>query len=117
MRTFLYTGSLDLVDVIHAVSVTGPAKVNQWSEAGEDTQPSLYWRQFLNVRSLQLSGRMIHRRAHDPLPPREREPNLGPSSDGWSGPSNSPKDERQEAQERAVPGLFQSHARHGRSRI
>jgi hypothetical protein len=68
MRTFLYTGSLDLVDVIHAVSVTGPAKVNQWSEAGEDTQPSLYWRQFLNLHNLQLSVRTAHRSAGHPLP-------------------------------------------------
>jgi hypothetical protein len=36
------------------VSVTSLAEVNQWSEADdEDTQHLLYWRQVLNVHTLQ----------------------------------------------------------------
>lgn len=55
------------MDVINAVSVTSPAKVNQWTEADdEDIQPSLYWRQVLNIHNLQISVRAIHLGASHP---------------------------------------------------
>jgi len=56
-----YHGEHELIasnhmDVINAVSVTSPARVNQWTEADdEETQPSLYWRQVLNIHNSQIS--------------------------------------------------------------
>lgn len=44
------------VDVINVVSVTGSATVNQWDEQNEEEiQSALYWRQAVDVRTMELS--------------------------------------------------------------
>lgn len=46
------------VDVINVVSVTGSATVNQWDEQNEEEiQSALYWRQAVDVRTMELSVR------------------------------------------------------------
>ncbi|ETS87809.1 hypothetical protein PFICI_01637 [Pestalotiopsis fici W106-1] len=45
------------MDIINVVSVTAPATVQQWDEGNEDeVQPALYWRQALDVRTMELSS-------------------------------------------------------------
>lgn len=44
------------MDVINVVSVTGSATVNQWDEQNEEEiQSALYWRQAVDVRTMELS--------------------------------------------------------------
>ena len=44
------------VDVINVVSVTASATVNQWDEQNEEEiQSALYWRQAIDVRTMELS--------------------------------------------------------------
>jgi hypothetical protein len=48
--------TIPTVDVINVVSVTASAIVNQWDEQDEDSvQPALYWRQAIDVRTMELS--------------------------------------------------------------
>lgn len=48
--------SIPPVDIINVVSVTQQATVNQWFEENDDDiQSALYWRQALDVRTLELS--------------------------------------------------------------
>ncbi|KAF3009231.1 hypothetical protein E8E14_008930 [Neopestalotiopsis sp. 37M] len=57
-----YHGQHELIasnhmDIINVVSVTAPATVQQWDEGNEDeVQPALYWRQALDVRTMELSS-------------------------------------------------------------
>jgi hypothetical protein len=45
-----------IVDVINVVSITALATVNQWDEQNEEeTQSALYWRQAIDVRTMELS--------------------------------------------------------------
>lgn len=45
-----------LVDIINVISVTSPATVEQWDELNEDdVQRALYWRQALDVCTMELS--------------------------------------------------------------
>lgn len=44
------------VDIINVISVTSPATVEQWDERNEDdVQRALYWRQALDVCTMELS--------------------------------------------------------------
>ncbi|ORY66187.1 uncharacterized protein BCR38DRAFT_338987 [Pseudomassariella vexata] len=45
------------MDIINVVSVTAAATVNQWDEQNEDEiQSALYWRQAIDVRTMELSS-------------------------------------------------------------
>ena len=44
-----------LVDIIHAMSVTEHAKVDQWVDNEHDVLEALYWRQGFDTRTSELS--------------------------------------------------------------